>query len=152
MVVERALVLKLWAFGVLGALFVLGYRRKLPDFVKLLGAVPAGLAIAAAIQVVEVWPPPASVRRRARRVARHRRRRRRPAHGPRPQEALERGGARDDEAVLQQQHVRVRLEGPTRRRGTSSRSPRPGCRIEVNRERERSPALSGDVRAQPTSA
>jgi hypothetical protein len=60
-VVEGAVVLKLWAFAVLGALFVLGYRRTLPDFVKLLGAVPAGLAIAAAIQVVEVWPPPASV-------------------------------------------------------------------------------------------
>ena len=41
-VVERALVLKLWAFAVLGALFVLGYRRKLPDFVKLLGAVRRG--------------------------------------------------------------------------------------------------------------
>jgi hypothetical protein len=60
-VVERALVLKLWAFAALAALFVLGYRRRLPDFVKLLGAVPAGLAIAAAIQVVEVWPPPAMV-------------------------------------------------------------------------------------------
>jgi hypothetical protein len=56
-IVERALSLKLWAFAALGALFVLGYRPKLPDFVKLLGAVPAGLAIAAAVQLVEVWPP-----------------------------------------------------------------------------------------------
>jgi hypothetical protein len=56
-VVERALRLKLWAFAAFGALFILGYRPKLPDFVKLLGAVPAGLAIAAAVQLIEVWPP-----------------------------------------------------------------------------------------------
>jgi hypothetical protein len=54
--IEQALALKLWAFGALAALFILAYRPKLPDFVKLLGAVPAGLAIAALIQLVEVWP------------------------------------------------------------------------------------------------
>jgi hypothetical protein len=60
-VVERPLALKLWGFAILGALFILGYRPKLPDFVKLLGVVPAGLGIAAAVQLAEVWPPPAAV-------------------------------------------------------------------------------------------
>jgi hypothetical protein len=60
-VIEGAVQLKLWAFGALAALFILAYRPALPDFVKLLGVVPAGLAIAAAVQLAEIWPPPRAV-------------------------------------------------------------------------------------------
>ncbi len=60
-VIEGAVQLKLWGFGALTALFILAYRPALPDFVKLLGVVPAGLAIAAAVQLAEIWPPSRAV-------------------------------------------------------------------------------------------
>jgi hypothetical protein len=57
--IERSLRLKLWAFAGLGAAFILGYRRRAPDFIKLLVAVPVGVGIAAAVQLADLWPPPA---------------------------------------------------------------------------------------------
>jgi len=41
------------------AAYILGYRRRAPDFVKLLVAVPLGLATALCVQLAEVWPPSA---------------------------------------------------------------------------------------------
>ena len=52
------------ALGVRGAgrsLFVLVDRWKLPDFVKLLGAVPLGIGLALAVQLGDIWPPPSSL-------------------------------------------------------------------------------------------
>ena len=48
---------KLWAFAVLAVAYVLAYRRGAPDWVKLLGALPAGVGVALAIQLAQVWPP-----------------------------------------------------------------------------------------------
>jgi hypothetical protein len=53
---EQALGYKLWAFGPTALLYLLFYRRRWPDWVKLLGVVPAGLAIALGIQVAQDWP------------------------------------------------------------------------------------------------
>ena len=55
--IEQSLELKLWAFAGLGAAFILAYRRRSPDFIKLLGAVPAGVAVAAFVQLADLWPP-----------------------------------------------------------------------------------------------
>jgi hypothetical protein len=49
--------LKLWAFAALALAYVLAYNKRLPDWVKLLGVAPAGVGIALAIQVAELWPP-----------------------------------------------------------------------------------------------
>ncbi len=49
--------IKAWAFGLCAAAFILGYRRRAPDFVKLLVAVPLGLGTALVVQLVEMWPP-----------------------------------------------------------------------------------------------
>jgi hypothetical protein len=54
---EQAVRFKLWAFGPAAFLFLLFYRRRWPDWVKLLGVVPAGLAIALGIQLAQDWPP-----------------------------------------------------------------------------------------------
>jgi hypothetical protein len=59
--IEQSLRLKLWAFAALGAAFILGYRRRAPDFIKLLVAVPVGVGVAAAVQLADLWPPPASI-------------------------------------------------------------------------------------------
>ena len=58
---ERSARLKAWAFAALAAAFILGYRRRAPDFVKLLVAVPVGVAIALMVQLAEMWPRPPSV-------------------------------------------------------------------------------------------
>ena len=59
--IERSARLKAWAFAALAAAFILGYRRRAPDFVKLLVAVPVGVAIALMVQLAEMWPLPPSV-------------------------------------------------------------------------------------------
>jgi hypothetical protein len=56
--VDRAVTLKLWAFDVLSFLFVVLYRPRLPDWIKLLGVVPAGIGLSVALQLVELWPLP----------------------------------------------------------------------------------------------
>jgi hypothetical protein len=66
---EQALGWKLWAFGPAALLYVLLYRRRWPDWIKLLGVVPAGLAIALAIQLAEAWPPSPGIALRAGGVA-----------------------------------------------------------------------------------
>jgi len=58
---DRSAATKAWAFAALAAAYVLGYRRKLPDFLKLLVAAPIGLLIALVLQVADIWPPPRSL-------------------------------------------------------------------------------------------
>jgi len=85
---ESSARLKLWVFAATAVAFILGYRRRLPDFVKLLVSVPVGLAIALAVQLSEMWPLSAPLARAlvlalllvglaaaARAIARRRRRR-----------------------------------------------------------------------------
>ena len=43
------------------AAYVLAYRRRAPDFFKLLVAAPLGVALALAFQLAEIWPPPRSL-------------------------------------------------------------------------------------------
>jgi hypothetical protein len=57
--VVESLHLKIWALVALAAAFALAYRRRAPDFVKLLVAVPLGVALSLVLQLAEVWPPPA---------------------------------------------------------------------------------------------
>jgi hypothetical protein len=59
--IDRSAGTKAWAFAALGAAYVLGYRRKLPDFLKLLIAAPLGVGVALALQVADIWPPPRSL-------------------------------------------------------------------------------------------
>jgi hypothetical protein len=59
--IDRSATTKAWAFAALGAAYVLGYRRKLPDFLKLLVAAPLGVALALAFQLADIWPPPRSL-------------------------------------------------------------------------------------------
>ena len=73
--IERSAATKAWAFAALAAAYVLAYRRKLPDFIKLLVAAPLGVALALAFQLAEIWPPPRSLLGAAARRARDRRRR-----------------------------------------------------------------------------
>ena len=40
---------------------MLAYRRRMPDFFKLLVAAPIGLAIALVLQLAEIWPPSRSL-------------------------------------------------------------------------------------------
>jgi hypothetical protein len=61
--IEHSARTKAWAFAALAAAFILGYRRRAPDFVKLLVAVPVGVGIALMVQLAEMWPPPPSVAR-----------------------------------------------------------------------------------------
>jgi hypothetical protein len=49
--------LKLWAFAILAVAYVVLYRKRAPDWAKLLGAVPAGVGIALVLQLREIWPP-----------------------------------------------------------------------------------------------
>ena len=60
--IDRSLATKAWTFAALAAAYVLAYRRKLPDFLKLLVAAPVGVFIALVLQLVDIWPPPASLR------------------------------------------------------------------------------------------
>jgi hypothetical protein len=55
---DQAVNLKLWAFAGLAVVYVLTYRKRGPDWAKLLGAVPAGLGVALAVQVADLWPLP----------------------------------------------------------------------------------------------
>ena len=59
--IDRSLATKAWAFAALAAAYVLAYRRKLPDFFKLLVAAPVGVLIALVLQLADIWPPPSSV-------------------------------------------------------------------------------------------
>ena len=56
--IDRSAATKAWAFAALGAAYVLAYRRKLPDFFKLLIAAPLGVGLALAFQLADLWPPP----------------------------------------------------------------------------------------------
>jgi hypothetical protein len=58
---DEAVRLKLWAFAALGVAYVLTYRKRSPDWAKLLGVAPAGVGIALAVQVAELWPPSAAL-------------------------------------------------------------------------------------------
>ena len=59
--IERSAATKAWAFAALAAAYVLAYRRRAPDFIKLLVAAPLGVALALAFQLAEFWPPPRSL-------------------------------------------------------------------------------------------
>jgi hypothetical protein len=56
--IDRSARPKIWLFAALGAAYVLAYRRKLPDFFKLLVAAPLGLGLALAFQLADIWPLP----------------------------------------------------------------------------------------------
>jgi hypothetical protein len=58
---DEAVRWKLWAFAALGVAYVALYRKRAPDWLKLLGAAPAGLAIAVGLQLRETWPPSSAV-------------------------------------------------------------------------------------------
>jgi hypothetical protein len=58
---DEAVETKLWAFAVLAIGFVLLVRPRAPDWVKLLGVVPAGVGVALAVQIAEIWPLPAEL-------------------------------------------------------------------------------------------
>lgn len=59
--IDRSAATKAWLFAALGVAYVFAYRRKLPDFFKLLIAAPIGVALALAFQVADIWPPPRSL-------------------------------------------------------------------------------------------
>jgi len=52
---------KLWAFAALACAYALFYRRRAPDWAKLLGVVPAGVGIALVVQLAELWPLPSGL-------------------------------------------------------------------------------------------
>jgi len=54
---DEAVRTKLWAFAALAGAYVLFYRKRAPDWAKLLVVAPAGVGIALAVQLAEVWPP-----------------------------------------------------------------------------------------------
>lgn len=54
---DESVRLKLWGFAALAVAFVLLYRKRAPDWTKLLGAVPAGVGLALFLQLRETWPP-----------------------------------------------------------------------------------------------
>ncbi len=54
---DESLRLKLWAFAALALAYVLAYRRRAPDWVKLLGVAPAGVGVALAVALAQTWPP-----------------------------------------------------------------------------------------------
>jgi hypothetical protein len=60
--VAEAIHTKIWAFAALAALFLLTYRRRAPDFIKLLAAVPIGVGLSLSVQLGELWPPEAPLR------------------------------------------------------------------------------------------
>jgi hypothetical protein len=53
---EDAVRIKLWAFAGLAVAYVLLYRKRLPDWAKLLGVAPAGLGLALVFQLLELRP------------------------------------------------------------------------------------------------
>jgi hypothetical protein len=53
---DEAVTFKLWVFEALALVFVLLYRPRMPDWAKLLGVVPAGVGIALALQLADLWP------------------------------------------------------------------------------------------------
>jgi hypothetical protein len=55
--IEESASWKAWALAASAAVFILAYRRRSPDFIKLLVAVPIGLATALTVQLADVWPP-----------------------------------------------------------------------------------------------
>jgi hypothetical protein len=60
--VERSALGKWWTFVALASAYVLAYRRKLPDFVKLLIAAPLGVGLAFVVQLAgDLWPPPSAL-------------------------------------------------------------------------------------------
>ena len=58
---RRSALSKWWLFVALASAYVLAYRRKLPDFIKLLVAAPLGIGLALAVQLGDIWPPPSSL-------------------------------------------------------------------------------------------
>jgi hypothetical protein len=60
---DEAVRLKLWAFAALALGYVLAYRKRAPDWLKLVGVVPAGLGVAVAVQLAQDWPPSPSLAR-----------------------------------------------------------------------------------------
>jgi hypothetical protein len=60
--VDESATIKAWALAACAAGYILAYRRRAPDFVKLLVAVPVGLATALGVQLAELWPPPPPLR------------------------------------------------------------------------------------------
>jgi hypothetical protein len=59
---DQSLRRELLAFAALSVVYILLYRKRAPDWAKLLGVVPAGLAIAALVQLAQEWPPSSEVR------------------------------------------------------------------------------------------
>jgi hypothetical protein len=55
---ERAIMIKGWAFAALAIAFILAYSKRAPDWLKLGGAIPAGVAIALAVDIADLWPLP----------------------------------------------------------------------------------------------
>lgn len=55
---ERAIMIKAWAFAALAIAFVLAYSKRASDWVKLGGAVPAGILVALGVDVADLWPLP----------------------------------------------------------------------------------------------
>ncbi len=53
---DDAVTLKLWAFAALALAFLLLYRSRMPEWAKLLVVVPAGVGIALALQLADLWP------------------------------------------------------------------------------------------------
>jgi hypothetical protein len=53
---DDAVTFKLWAFEALALAFALLYRRRMPDWAKLLGVAPAGVGIALGLQLADLWP------------------------------------------------------------------------------------------------
>jgi hypothetical protein len=60
---DEALRFKIQAFLVLAVASVLLYRKRLPDWAKLLVALPAGLAIAIGVQLAQMGPPSPEIAR-----------------------------------------------------------------------------------------
>jgi hypothetical protein len=58
---DESVRLKLWAFAAFALGYVLAYRKRAPDWLKLIGVVPAGLGVAAAVQLAQDWPPSSSL-------------------------------------------------------------------------------------------
>jgi hypothetical protein len=56
---EEAVRTKIALLAALALAYTLGYRRRAPDFVKLLVVAPLGVALALGVQLAELWPPPA---------------------------------------------------------------------------------------------
>jgi hypothetical protein len=62
---EDAVVTKLWVFAGLAIGWILLYRKRGPDWIKLCVAVPIGAGLSAAVYLAELWPPSFAVTWRA---------------------------------------------------------------------------------------